>query len=51
MTKELYTKSQQGARTRYIPYSPQIDDMELTDAQVVTIVGAAMTMSKGAVRL
>jgi hypothetical protein len=38
--QELYVKAMQGKRTRYIPYQPEMTDMELSEAQILTIAGA-----------
>jgi sugar-specific transcriptional regulator TrmB len=38
--KVFYVKTQQGSRTRYVPYNPEIDDVDLTEAQILSMVGA-----------
>lgn len=38
--QELYLKKMHGKQVRYVPYDPQITDMELTEAQILTLAGS-----------
>lgn len=39
-TETLYRRIEQGKRVRYEPYSPEIDDIDLTEAQILSMVGS-----------